>query len=177
MLDADSTIPAGFTCAFWPVSSPLIATKVPDFVCVCDKFPQFCMSLSWLKTCTVSVARRHSVDEKKEEIMELDANVANELVELIKTRNGLQDSHVATFELHWRQSTFDDALDKAVKLSRAQAHEVWRALQLLVSRESLVGRPAAVVELAMQFNPFPVTWRVIADKALEYEHLAVKQKR
>jgi len=46
-----------------------------------------------------------------------------------------------------------------------------------VSRESLVGRPAAVVELAMQFNPFPVTWRVIADKALEYEHLAVKQKR
>jgi len=41
MLDADSTIPAGFTCAFWPVSSPLIATKVPDFVCVCDKFLSF----------------------------------------------------------------------------------------------------------------------------------------
>jgi len=123
------------------------------------------------------VAKRHFVNEKTEEIMELDANMADALVELIKTRNGLQDSHVATFELHWRQSTFDDALDKAVKLSRAQAHEVWEALQLLVSRESLVGRPAAVVELAMQFNPFPVTWRVIADKALEYEHLAVKQKR
>ena len=109
--------------------------------------------------------------------MELDANMSDTFVELIKTKNGLQESHVATFELHWRRSAFDDALDKAVKLSRAQAHEVWRALQLLVNRESLVGRPAAVVELAMQFNPFPVTWRVIADKALEYEHLAVKQKR
>ena len=108
--------------------------------------------------------------------MELDANMADALVERIKTKKGLQDSHVATFELHWRQSTFEDALEKAVKLSRAQAHEVWDALQLLVSRESLVGRPAAVVELAMEFNPFPVTWRVIADKALEYEHLAVKQK-
>ena len=68
------------------------------------------------------------------------------------------------------------ALAKAIKLSGSQAHEIWRALQLLVSNESLEGRPAAVVQLAMDFNPFPVTWKVIADKALEYEHLTGKQK-
>ena len=108
--------------------------------------------------------------------MELDANMADALVELLKTKNSLKDIHVASFEAHLKPSTFEDALEKAIKLSRAQAHEVWSALQLLVGHESLVGRPSAVVELAMQFNSFPVTWRVIADKALEYEHLAVKQK-
>ena len=108
--------------------------------------------------------------------MELDANMSDPLVELIKVKNGLTDIRVATFEVHSRPSTFEDALEKAVKLSRAQAHEVWYALQLIVGHESLVGRPAAVVELAMAFNPFPVTWKVIADKALEYEHLTVKQK-
>jgi len=108
--------------------------------------------------------------------MELDANMADALVELLKTKNSLKDIHVATFEAHSRPSTFEDALEKAIKLSRAQAHEVWYALQLLVGHESLVGQPAAVVELAMEFNPFPITWKVIADKALEYEHLTVKQK-
>jgi hypothetical protein len=108
--------------------------------------------------------------------MELDANMSDTLVGLIKTKNGSMDSHVSTFEVNRGQSTFEDALEKAVKLSRAQAHEVWHALQLLVSHESLVGRPAAVVELAMEFNPFPATWKVIADKALEYEHFTVKQK-
>jgi len=108
--------------------------------------------------------------------MELDANMADSRVELIKTKKGLTDIHVATFEVHSRPPTFEDALAKAVKLSRAQAHEVWYALQLLVGHESLVGQPAAVVELAMEFNPFPITWKVIADKALEYEHLTVKQK-
>jgi hypothetical protein len=95
---------------------------------------------------------------------------------MIRAKNGSTDSHVSTFEVHSRASTFEDALEKAVKLSRAQAHEVWYALQLLVSHESLVGRPAAVIELAMEFNPFPITWKVIADKALEYEHFTVKQK-
>ena len=107
--------------------------------------------------------------------MELDANMSDTFVELIKTKNGLTNIHVATFEAHSRPSTFEDALEKAIKLSRAQAHEVWYALQLLVGHESLVGQPAAVVELAMEFNPFPITWKVIADKALEYEHLTVKQ--
>jgi len=114
--------------------------------------------------------------QKGRKIMELDANMADALVELLKTKNGLKDIHVATFEAHSRPSTFEDALEKAIKLSRAQAHEVWYALQLLVGHESLVGQPAAVVELAMEFNPFPITWKVIADKALEYEHLTVKQK-
>ena len=63
------------------------------------------------------------------------------------------------------------ALKKAIKLSGLQAYEIWRALQLLVSNESLDGRPATVVQLAMDFNQFPVTWKVIADKALVYEHL------
>ena len=134
------------------------------------------MSISWLETCEVSVAGQHSVAERTREIMELDANMSDTFVELIKTKNGLTDIHVATFEVHSRPSTFEDALEKAVKLSRAQAHEVWYALQLLVGHESLVGQPAAVVELAMEFNPFPITWKVIADKALEYEHLTVKQK-
>ena len=122
------------------------------------------------------MARRHSVAEIMEEIMELDANMSDALVEMIKMKNGSTDNHVATFEVHSRQSTFEDALEKAVKLSRAQAHEVWHALQLLVSHESLVGRPAAVIELAMEFNPFPITWKVIADKALEYEHFTLKHK-
>ena len=68
------------------------------------------------------------------------------------------------------------ALGKATKLSRSQAYEIWRALQLLVSNESLEGRPAAVVQLAMDFNRFPVTWKVIADKAFEYEHLIDKRQ-
>src|SRR6476620_12570479 len=88
--------------------------------------------------------------QKGREIMELDANMADSLVELIKTKNGLTDIRVATFEVHSRPSTFENALEKAVKLSRAQAHEVWYALQLLVGHESLV-EPAAVVELAMEF--------------------------
>ena len=108
--------------------------------------------------------------------MELNADMSDMLVELIKTKNGSADRHVATFKPHLRPSTFEAALEKAVKLSRAQAHEVWQALQLLVSHEPLVGRPTAVVEMAMEFNPFPATWKVIADKALEYEHLSVKQK-
>ena len=119
---------------------------------------------------------RLSVAERTEEIMELDANMADTLVDMIKAKNGSTDSHVATFEVHARPSTFEDALEKAIKLSRAQAHEVWYALQLLVSYESLVGQPAAVIELAMEFNSYPVTWKVIADKALEYEHFTVKQK-
>jgi hypothetical protein len=107
--------------------------------------------------------------------MELDANMSDTLVELIK-RNASMVSHVATFEVQRGPSTFEDALEKAVKLSRAQAHEVWQALQLLVSHERLIGRPAAVIELAMEFNPFPTTWKVIADKALEYEHFTLKHK-
>jgi hypothetical protein len=69
------------------------------------------------------------------------------------------------------------ALEQATKLSDSQAYEIWHALQLIVNNESLEGRPVAVVQLAMDFHAFPVTWKVIADKALEYEHLTSKQKR
>jgi len=65
------------------------------------------------------------------------------------------------------------ALEQAVNLSDSQAHEIWHALQLIDTNESLKGRPVAVVQLAMDFHAFPTTWRVIADKALEYEHLLV----
>ena len=68
------------------------------------------------------------------------------------------------------------ALGKATKLSRPQAYQIWRALQLLVSNASLEGQPAAVVQLAMDFDRFPVTWKVIANKAFEHEHLDSKQK-
>ena len=92
------------------------------------------------------------------------------LVELISTKTGSTDGRAHTFKVQSKPSTFEVALEKAMKLSRPQAHEVWHALQLLVSNESLQGQSAAVVLLAMEFNPFPVTWRVIADKALEHEH-------
>ena len=65
---------------------------------------------------------------------------------------------------------FESALHKAIRLPRAKAYEVWQALQLVVSHESVEGRPTAVVDLAIEFSSFPVTWKVIADKALEYQH-------
>jgi hypothetical protein len=49
-------------------------------------------------------------------------------------------------------------------------------MQLLSTNGSLVGLPGAVVQLAMDFNQFPVAWKVIADKALVYEHLTGKRK-
>ena len=104
--------------------------------------------------------------------MELDANMSDTLVELIKTNKASTASLVEALDVRRRPSTFADALEKAVKLSRAQSHEVWQALQLLVSHQ----QPAAVVEMAMEFNPYPATWKVIADKALEYEDFTVKQK-
>ena len=98
------------------------------------------------------------------------------LVEMVKTKSGLTDSKVATFEAHRGPSMFEEALHKAIKLHRSDAYEVWRALQLLVSNQSVEGQPVAAVNLAMEFNPFPATWKVIADKALEYEFFSVKRK-
>jgi hypothetical protein len=68
------------------------------------------------------------------------------------------------------------ALVRATKLSDAQAYEIWHALQLIVNNESLKGQPVAVAQLAMDFHAFRITWKVIADKALEYEHLTGKPK-
>jgi hypothetical protein len=92
------------------------------------------------------------------------------LVELLNTKTGPTDGRAQNFKVQTKPSPFEVTLEKAMKLSRSQAHEVWHALQLLVSNESLQGQSAAVVLLANEFNPFPVTWRVIADKALEHEH-------
>jgi hypothetical protein len=92
------------------------------------------------------------------------------LVELLSTKTRATNGHAQTFKVQSKPSTFEVTLEKAMKLSRPRAHEVWRALQLLVNNESLVGQSDEVVLLAMEFNPFPVTWRVIADKALEHEH-------
>ena len=92
------------------------------------------------------------------------------LVELLSKKAGSTEGRPKTFKVQGKPSTFEVALEKAMKLSRSQAHEVWHALQLVVSNESLQGQSAAVLLLAMEFNPFPVTWRVIADKALEHEH-------
>jgi hypothetical protein len=69
------------------------------------------------------------------------------------------------------------ALEQATKLSDSQAYEIWCAMQLIVNNKSLEGRPVAVVQMAMDFYAFRVTWKVIADKALEYEHLTSKRKR
>ena len=44
------------------------------------------------------------------------------------------------------------------------------ALQILVNNKSR-GTPVAAVQLAFYFHAFRVTWKIIADKAFEYEHL------
>jgi hypothetical protein len=68
------------------------------------------------------------------------------------------------------------ALEKAIKLSGPQAYEIWCAMPLVAINGSLKGLPAAVVQLAMDLNQFPAAWKVIEDKAFEYEHLNSKQK-
>lgn len=44
------------------------------------------------------------------------------------------------------------------------------ALQILVNNKSR-GTPLAAIQLAFHFHAFRVTWKIIADKAFEYEHL------
>ena len=69
------------------------------------------------------------------------------------------------------------ALKKAVDLSDQRAYEIWRALKLTGTKESLDGLSGDIVQLAMDFSHFPTAWKVIAKKALAYEHKAVKRKR
>ena len=69
------------------------------------------------------------------------------------------------------------ALERAVQLSGPQAHEIWRAMRLIATNESLEGRPGAVVQLAMDLNHFPDAWKVVAEKALVYECNTGKRKR
>ena len=68
------------------------------------------------------------------------------------------------------------AIQKAAKLSGLRAYEIWQAMQLLSTNGSLANLSDAVVQLALDFNQAPAAWKVIADKALEYEHLTVDRK-
>ena len=57
-------------------------------------------------------------------------------------------------------------LGKAINLSNLQAHETWRAMQLIAREGSVEGLPGNLIQTAMEFNQCPPAWKVIADKAL-----------
>ena len=69
------------------------------------------------------------------------------------------------------------ALKKATDLSDHRAYEIWRAIKLSGTKESLEGLPGNIVQLAMDFSHFPAAWKVIANKALAYERKSGKRKR
>jgi hypothetical protein len=69
------------------------------------------------------------------------------------------------------------ALKKAMDLSDQRAYEIWRAMKLSGTKESLERLPGDIVEVAMDFSYFPTAWKLIAKKALAYERKAVKPKR
>ena len=61
------------------------------------------------------------------------------------------------------------ALEKAIELSAAQAHEIWRVMQIVLTGESFKGLAGAAVHYAMNFHQIPDAWKVIEEKALVYE--------
>jgi len=67
------------------------------------------------------------------------------------------------------------ALKKAIDRSDQRAYEIWRAIMLSGTKESLEGLPSDVVQLAMQFSHFPAAWKAIAKKALAYERKTGKR--
>ena len=69
------------------------------------------------------------------------------------------------------------ALKKAADLSDQRAYEIWRAIKLSGTKESLERLPGDVVQLATDFSHFPAAWKVIAKKALAYERTTSKRKR
>ena len=69
------------------------------------------------------------------------------------------------------------ALEKVLELSGPQAHEIWRAMQLIATNGSLNGLPGTVVELARDLNHFLEAWKVVAERALIHERNSSKQKR
>ena len=60
-------------------------------------------------------------------------------------------------------------LERARELSDQQAFEIWRLTQLIDTGASLETLPRAPLQLAMDFNRFPLARRVIEEKALAYE--------
>jgi len=65
----------------------------------------------------------------------------------------------------------------ASEFSGSQAHEIWRAMQLIATNGSLKGLPESVIHLAMELNHFLNAWKVVTEKALAYERNTVKRKR
>jgi hypothetical protein len=77
------------------------------------------------------------------------------------------DSNPSVWSL--RELVRKAALERAANLSGAEAHEIWRVMQLLATDgpyEALVG---SVVELAMDFRQFPEASTLIAEKARAFE--------
>ena len=59
-------------------------------------------------------------------------------------------------------------LEKAKELSGLQAYELWRLTQLIDTGASLETLPRATLQLAMDFNRFPLARQVVEEKALAY---------
>ena len=68
------------------------------------------------------------------------------------------------------------ALGKAIGLSRQQAREMWRAMQLIATKASVAGMPGNLIQLASEFNRCPTAWKVVADKAFVNERNTGKRK-
>jgi hypothetical protein len=63
----------------------------------------------------------------------------------------------------------ESALDIAMKVTPAEANEIWRVSQLVAAGKSLEGVPGAVIQIATDINCYPDAWKVIEEKALLYE--------
>ena len=65
-------------------------------------------------------------------------------------------------------------LERAWELSDLQAVELWRLTQLINTGASLETLPRATLQLAMDFNRFPLARQVLEQKALAYAHTTDK---
>ena len=65
-------------------------------------------------------------------------------------------------------------LEKARELSGLQAFELWRLTQLINTGASLESLPRATLQLAMDFNRFPIARQVLERKALAYAYTTSK---
>lgn len=76
-----------------------------------------------------------------------------------------------------RPLTTEIALERLLALSTSDAHEIWRAMQLIATNKSLDGLSRPVVEIAIDLNHFLNAWKVVTEKALLHERLAGERKR
>jgi len=65
-------------------------------------------------------------------------------------------------------------LERAWELSDLQAVELWRLTQLINTGASLETLPRATLQLAMDFNRFPLARQVLEQKALACAHTTDK---